>query len=120
MVVQGEGAAKIWQAIYSQSCFTDIKHPDTCAERKVFYRLISGGRGLRLRHTSVGFPLLCALSSECEPEIAGYRVHTSLHISAIAIYHKDKVICKAYFYTHTICILCPHRRALVHQRAHRE
>lgn len=39
---KGEGAAKIWQAIYSQSCFNNITDPDTCPERRVFYRLISG------------------------------------------------------------------------------
>ena len=39
---QGETATRIWDAIYSQSCFTNITDPDTCTERRVFYRLISG------------------------------------------------------------------------------
>ena len=40
--MQGETATRIWEAIYSQSCFTNISDPDTCTERRVFYRLISG------------------------------------------------------------------------------
>lgn len=42
--MQGEHAHRVWNLIYSQSCFTDITQPDVCTERKVFYRLISGGR----------------------------------------------------------------------------
>ena len=46
--VQGETATRIWEAIYSQSCFTNISDPDTCTERRVFYRLISGAHpGIR-------------------------------------------------------------------------
>lgn len=40
--MQGEHAHRIWNLIYSQSCFSNINDPDTCAERRVFYRLISG------------------------------------------------------------------------------
>ena len=32
----------MWGMIYSQSCFSNITAPDTCTERKIFYRLISG------------------------------------------------------------------------------
>jgi hypothetical protein len=40
---QGEHAHRIWNMIYSQSCFNNVTDKDVCAERKVFYRLISGG-----------------------------------------------------------------------------
>lgn len=40
--MQGEHAHRVWNLIYSQSCFTDVMQPDVCTERKVFYRLISG------------------------------------------------------------------------------
>ncbi|KAK9810482.1 hypothetical protein WJX72_011392 [[Myrmecia] bisecta] len=39
---KGEHAHRIWELIYSQSCFQDINAPDTCAEKRIFYRLISG------------------------------------------------------------------------------
>ena len=39
---KGEDARRIWAAIYAQSCFEDIHAEDTCTERQVFYRLISG------------------------------------------------------------------------------
>ena len=42
MPPQGEHAHRVWNLIYSQSCFSGIADPDVCAERKVFYRLISG------------------------------------------------------------------------------
>lgn len=45
----GNGAQRIWQAIYSENCFTfsakcssGICAPDTCKEERVLYRLISG------------------------------------------------------------------------------
>jgi len=41
-LMQGEHAHRVWNLIYSQSCFTDIAQADVCTERKVFYRLISG------------------------------------------------------------------------------
>ena len=37
---QGEHANRIWNLIYSQSCFTNIT--DKCTERRIFHRLISG------------------------------------------------------------------------------
>ncbi|GJP51274.1 hypothetical protein CLOM_g10447 [Closterium sp. NIES-68] len=37
----GDSARRIWQAIYQESCFQDGSK-DTCTERRVFYRLISG------------------------------------------------------------------------------
>ena len=42
--IQGEQAHRVWNLIYSQSCFMDVMQPDVCTERKVFYRLISGER----------------------------------------------------------------------------
>ncbi|CAM6049343.1 unnamed protein product [Sphagnum compactum] len=42
----GVSAHKIWEAIYMQNCFKEGER-DTCAERRVFYRLISG------LHTSI-------------------------------------------------------------------
>ena len=39
---QGEHAHRIWNLIYSQSCFTNIT--DKCTERRIFHRLISGAR----------------------------------------------------------------------------
>lgn len=39
---KGEHANRVWNAIYSQSCFSNISHPDTCEEQRVLYRLISG------------------------------------------------------------------------------
>ena len=38
--MQGEHAHRIWNLIYSQSCFTNIT--DKCTERRIFHRLISG------------------------------------------------------------------------------
>ncbi|XP_024376321.1 endoplasmic reticulum oxidoreductin-1 [Physcomitrium patens] len=43
---KGESARRIWDAIYAQSCFENGEN-ETCAERRVFYRLISG------LHTSI-------------------------------------------------------------------
>ena len=40
---QGEHANRIWNLIYSQSCFTNIT--DSCTERRIFHRLISGAPG---------------------------------------------------------------------------
>lgn len=40
--MQGEHAHRIWNLIYGQSCFSNITDPDTCTERRIFYRLISG------------------------------------------------------------------------------
>jgi hypothetical protein len=39
--------------IYSQSCFSNITSPDTCTERRIFYRLISGARTPRLPLTTI-------------------------------------------------------------------
>lgn len=39
---KGEHANRIWGSIYEQSCFRNIDHPDTCAEKRIFYKLISG------------------------------------------------------------------------------
>ena len=39
-VVQGEHPHRIWDLIYSQSCF--LESLEQCTERRVFYRLISG------------------------------------------------------------------------------
>ena len=38
--MQGEHPHRIWDLIYSQSCFQDAM--EQCTERRVFYRLISG------------------------------------------------------------------------------
>lgn len=45
----GESAARVWQAVYDENCFTfsdkcssGICDPDTCKEERVLYRLISG------------------------------------------------------------------------------
>lgn len=43
---KGESARRIWEAIYSQNCFENGEK-DSCTERRVFYRLISG------LHTSI-------------------------------------------------------------------
>lgn len=43
---KGESARRIWDAIYEQNCFENGEK-ETCAERRVFYRLISG------LHTSI-------------------------------------------------------------------
>ena len=39
-VVQGEHPHRIWDLIYSQSCF--LESLEQCTERRVFYRLMSG------------------------------------------------------------------------------
>ena len=39
MRLQGEHPHRIWDLIYSQSCFADTA---TCAEQRILYRLISG------------------------------------------------------------------------------
>ena len=41
--LQGEHPHRIWDLIYSQSCFQDAL--EQCTERRVFYRLISGAAG---------------------------------------------------------------------------
>lgn len=43
---KGESARRIWDAIYAQNCFENGEK-EACAERRVFYRLISG------LHTSI-------------------------------------------------------------------
>eukprot|EP00850_Spirogloea_muscicola_P021849 SM000265S09770 [mRNA] locus=s265:67573:70810:+ [translate_table: standard] len=43
---KGDSARRIWQAIYAENCFSGGLN-DTCTERRIFYRLISG------LHTSV-------------------------------------------------------------------
>lgn len=43
---KGESARRIWDAIYAQNCFENGEK-DSCTERRVFYRLISG------LHTSI-------------------------------------------------------------------
>ncbi|KAG0576259.1 hypothetical protein KC19_5G067400 [Ceratodon purpureus] len=43
---KGESARRIWEAIYAQNCFENGEK-DSCTERRVFYRLISG------LHTSI-------------------------------------------------------------------
>ncbi len=35
---KGEHANRIWGSIYAQSCFEDIDNPDTCAEKRIFYK----------------------------------------------------------------------------------
>ena len=35
---KGEHANRVWAAIYEQPCFVDISHPDTCAEKRIFYK----------------------------------------------------------------------------------
>jgi ERO1-like protein alpha len=43
---KGESARRIWEAIYAENCFENGEK-DACAEKRVFYRLISG------LHTSI-------------------------------------------------------------------
>lgn len=40
--LQGEHPHRIWQLIYSQSCFSDVDSLASCPEKRIFYRLISG------------------------------------------------------------------------------
>lgn len=42
VTLQGEHAHRVWNAIYSQQCFSDLNDTDTCQEQRIFYRLISG------------------------------------------------------------------------------
>lgn len=43
MLLQGEHAHRIWDAIYSQNCFKDVHSERGCNEESlVFYRIISG------------------------------------------------------------------------------
>ena len=69
--MQGEHAHRVWNLIYSQSCFTDITQPDVCTERKVFYRLISG------KHRSHSTPQLRASPSRPLRELTP-SLHTGL------------------------------------------
>lgn len=39
---KGEHANRVWSAIYQQPCFEGVLSPDAPAERRVFYKLISG------------------------------------------------------------------------------
>lgn len=43
---KGESARRIWRSIYAENCFKDGEN-DTCTEKRIFYRLISG------LHTSI-------------------------------------------------------------------
>lgn len=50
---KGEHAHRIWSAIYSQSCFSNIN----CTEKRVFYRLISGMHASISAHLSAEYLL---------------------------------------------------------------
>lgn len=51
---KGDSARRIWQAIYQESCFQDGSN-DTCRERRVFYRLISGFHTSITVHVTTSF-----------------------------------------------------------------
>lgn len=55
--MQGQAAHRIWDAIYTQSCFTN-RQDETCTERRIFYRLISGA-------------ILLAMNAENERNFSG-------------------------------------------------
>jgi len=101
-MLQGEAARRIWDAIYTQSCFTNVHDNDTCTERRVFYRLISGERLCQgLRQNLGKYPRLpaslckhardpgtmCMIYAEaCSPSLllldhAGMHASISAHLS---------------------------------------
>ncbi|KAK9916428.1 hypothetical protein WJX75_002458 [Coccomyxa subellipsoidea] len=69
---KGEHAHRIWNLIYSQSCFSNINDPDTCAERRVFYRLISGMHASISAHIAKEY-LLDERADKWGPNLALFR-----------------------------------------------
>ena len=53
---KGESARRIWDAIYGQNCFENGEN-ETCAERRVFWRLISGLHTSISTHIAAGYLL---------------------------------------------------------------
>ncbi|KAK3270302.1 endoplasmic oxidoreductin-1 [Cymbomonas tetramitiformis] len=57
---QGEHAHRIWSAIYAENCFDDIDSANcdtcVCAERRVFFRLISGLHASISTHIAANYP----------------------------------------------------------------
>ena len=42
VAVQGEHPHRVWNQIYSHSCFQGMSNASECTEQRVFYKLISG------------------------------------------------------------------------------
>ena len=79
MPMQGEHAHRVWNLIYSQSCFSGIADPDVCAERKVFYRLISG---------MIWVAALCRLCLHAAPVTWVMQLPWSSHLLDLAYFAK--------------------------------
>lgn len=59
-VVQGEHPHRVWNQIYSHSCFQGMTNASECTEQRVFYKLISGMRASDHHHVNaVVVQLLC-------------------------------------------------------------
>jgi ERO1-like protein alpha len=73
---QGEAAARIWNAIYTQSCFANIHANDTCTERRIFYRLVSGEQmhATTLSSSSRG----CIHGAACVNSIGSQNTHCNI------------------------------------------
>jgi ERO1-like protein alpha len=79
--LKGEAAARIWDAIYTQSCFANIHANDTCTERRIFYRLVSGEQ------------MHAAWLSFCGTFGAQHRLHVSTGTRAGTIRNRQHLLC---------------------------
>lgn len=100
--LQGEHAHRVWNAIYSQQCFSDLNDTDTCQEQRIFYRLISGkpwhhchamltpGKRAFTTHHQLrpvvlllAYLFVCCTSSGCNSDsyFAGMHASVSAHIA---------------------------------------
>lgn len=68
---KGEAAARIWEAIYTQSCFTN-RVDDNCTERRIFYRLVSGMHASISAHIANDY-LLDDFTGRWGPNLAEFR-----------------------------------------------
>lgn len=65
---KGEHAHRVWNAIYSQQCFSNLNDTDTCQEQRIFYRLISG------MHASISAHIANEYLMDQEKEIWGQNL----------------------------------------------
>ncbi len=55
-VVQGEHPHRVWNQIYSHSCFQGMTNASECTEQRVFYKLISGMQIISAPHLVSDLP----------------------------------------------------------------
>lgn len=54
---KGEGALRIWRAIYTENCFNEDPNALECQEKRLFYSLISGMHASISAHVAYDFLL---------------------------------------------------------------